>query len=147
LIWSGYSYFQSHSNNSPDDIGWLSIAVACLSLLVHVQFETSNWQFNNAQLLAVVLLGIGPVGGAFYLWDISLKKGNKKLLASLSYCTPLISAIVLSIAGLNYWSANILISLAFILVGGIISNQKKFSIKAFLIRKVSLLKEREASKS
>jgi len=145
LIWSGYSYFQSHSNNSPDDIGWLSIAVACLSLVVHFQLETSHWKFSNEQLLGIIFLGIGPVGGAFYLWDISLKKGNKKLLASLSYCAPLISASVLSIAGLNSWSSNILISLVFILVGGVISNQSKFSRKPIQIEEISLPKEREAS--
>jgi len=126
LIWSSYSYFQSRSTNSPDDIGWISIAVACLSLAVHLTLETGYWQLSNTQLLGIVLLGIGPVGGAFYLWDIALKNGNKKLLASLSYLTPLISAIVLSIAGLNSWSSNILISLMFILVGGIISNKKKW---------------------
>ena len=124
LLWSTYSWFQSRSDNHVDDIGWISIVVAMLSLLVHVQIEPSDWHFSYTQGIGIILLGLGPVGGAFYLWDIGIKKGNKKLLASLSYATPLISAIVLSIAGQNAWSLNILIALAFVLIGGLISNDK-----------------------
>ena len=71
------------------------------------------------------MLGLGPVGGAFYLWDIALKKGNQQLLASLSFSTPLISSVILAIAGFNAWSANIIIALALILSGAIIANMKK----------------------
>jgi len=124
LMWAFYSWFQSRSNNSADDIGWLSIAVALLSLIAHFVFESTQWQFSQNQWIAIILLGAGPVGGAFYLWDIGLKNGNKRLLASLSFCTPLISAIILSFAGLNSWSINILISLTLILLGALISNMK-----------------------
>jgi len=130
LIWSTYSWFQSGSDSHVDDIGWLSIAVAMLSLFVHFQLESSDWYFSNMQIIGIILLGIGPVGGAFYLWDLGVKKGNKKLLASFSYCTPLISAIVLSLAGRNPWSANILIALLLILLGGLISNNKLTSLKS-----------------
>jgi len=129
FIWSFYSWFQSQSNNTVDDIGWLSIAVALLSLLAHLQLEESYWTFDSIQWVGIFLLGIGPVGGAFYLWDIGLKKGNKTLLASLSYCAPLISAVILSMAGLNSWSINILISLVLILLGALISSGKLFSLK------------------
>lgn len=124
FLWSGYSWFQSQSNNHVDDIGWLSIAVALLSLCVHVQLENSTWQFSSIQIVGIILLGAGPVGGAFYLWDIGIKNGNKKLLASLSFSTPLLSAIALSVAGLNPWSTNILIALSLILCGGVIANTK-----------------------
>ncbi len=124
LIWSTYSWFQSGSDSHVDDIGWISIVVAMLSLFVHFQLESSDWHFSNMQIVGITLLGIGPVGGAFYLWDIAVKKGNKKLLASFSYCTPLISAIVLSLAGQNPWSANIFIALLLIIAGGYISNSK-----------------------
>jgi len=122
VLWAGYSWYFSRSNNSIDDIGWVSLAVALLSLLAHIQLETSHWQFSHKELLGLLFLGLGPVGGAFYLWDYALKKGNKKLLASLSFCTPLISSIILAVMGLNHWSENILISLSLILAGALISN-------------------------
>lgn len=136
FLWAAYSWYFSKSNNNVDDIGWLSLVVALLSLLAHFQLEPSSWQFNNKELLGIILLGIGPVGGAFYLWDFALKKGNKKLLASLSFSTPLISSIILAVVGLNYWSSNILISLSLILIGALISNTKLLSIKKFLLKPV-----------
>ena len=94
-------------------------------MIAHWLFETSNWSFSLSEWGGILLLGLGPVGGAFYLWDIALKKGNQQLLASLSFSTPLISSVILAIAGFNAWSANIIIALALILSGAIIANMKK----------------------
>ncbi|WP_293227287.1 EamA family transporter [Moritella sp.] len=106
-------------------MAWLSAAVALLALLAHWQFETSDWSFSLSEWGGILLLGLGPVGGAFYLWDIALKKGSQQLLASLSFSTPLISSVILAIAGFNAWSTNIIIALALILSGAIIANTKK----------------------
>ena len=125
VIWGSYSWFLSTSNNDVEDIAWLSAAVALLALIAHWLFETSNWSFSLSEWGGILLLGLGPVGGAFYLWDIALKKGNQQLLASLSFSTPLISSVILAIAGFNAWSANIIIALALILSGAIIANMKK----------------------
>lgn len=141
LIWSSYSWFLSRSNNKVDDIGWLSLIVALLSLFAHLQLETTYWQLTFKQWLGVILLGLGPVGGAFYLWDSALKRGNKKLLASLSFLTPLISSIVLAVFGLNNWSSNILIALGLILLGAAISNSNTLSLsKTFLNKRLVLSK-------
>ena len=75
-------------------------------------------------MIGVLLLGLGPVGGAFYLWDMSLKNGNRQLLASISFCTPLISAVILALAGLNDWSIYIVIALSLILLGAFVSNRR-----------------------
>nr|WP_281556935.1 EamA family transporter [Thalassomonas sp. RHCl1] len=130
LIWSSYSWYLSKSSGELDDIGWLSLAVALLSLLAHFFFDTgqqasSQWLFDREQWLGIVLLGLGPVGGAFYLWDLGLKKGNKKLLASLSFASPLLSSVLLALAGYNAWSLNILIALSLILLGAYICNKKQ----------------------
>jgi drug/metabolite transporter (DMT)-like permease len=129
IIWSSYSWYLSKSDNEVEDIGWLSLAVAMLSLFAHFQLEQSSWQFSLEQWFGIILLGLGPVGGAFYLWDIGLKQGNKNLLASLSFCAPLISAVALSVAGLNAWSNNILIALALIVIGAIIANKSQLMAK------------------
>lgn len=142
LIWSSYSWYLSKSSGELDDIGWLSLAVALLSLAVHFCLESplsgelmanqsviSQWQFDGKQWLGIILLGLGPVGGAFYLWDLGLKKGNKQLLASMSFCSPLISSVLLALAGDNTWSVNIFIALALILLGGLIANKKSANKK------------------
>lgn len=125
LIWSSYSWYLSTSNNKVDDIGWLSAAVALLSLFAHLQLETSHWDFSISEWIGIVLLGLGPVGGSFYLWDIGLKLGNKQLLASLSFSAPLISSVALALAGINSWSFNIILALGFILTGALVANMKR----------------------
>jgi drug/metabolite transporter (DMT)-like permease len=122
FIWSGYSWFFSRSDNNVDDIGWLSIAVALFSFAAHALFEQSYSPGTLTEWLGIVLLGLGPVGGAFYLWDLGLKHGNKKLLASLSFAAPLISSVLLAFAGYNPWSTNIIFALGFILVGAVVAN-------------------------
>ncbi|WP_191600895.1 DMT family transporter [Marinomonas algicola] len=122
-IWSSYSWFLSKSKSHVDDIGWLSLGVAMLAFAAHLQFETGQWELTWHQWVGVLLLGLGPVGGAFYLWDMGLKYGNRSLLASLSFSTPALSSFILSTAGLNPWSFNIIIALSLIAIGAIIANK------------------------
>lgn len=130
LIWSTYSWFISKNSSKVDDIGWLSFVVAICALLVHWQIEPSHWNFSLSQWAGIVLLGLGPVGGAFYLWDIGLKQGNKSLLASLSFSAPLISSVILAMVGLNQWSFNIASALFLILLGAVIVNKKPKTIRS-----------------
>ncbi|WP_370278937.1 DMT family transporter [Pontibacterium sp.] len=130
LIWSNYSAYLARSPGKVDDIGWISLAVAGLSLLAHLILESnfsldaSLWQFSTSEWLGAILLGLGPVGGAFYLWDIGLKQGNKTLLASLSFFAPLISSVALVMAGQDEASVELLISVALIMLGGLIANRR-----------------------
>lgn len=124
LIWSTYSYLISKTSSQADDIGWLSLVVAAFSLIAHVLFESSVWQFETVTLTAILLLGLGPVGGAFYLWELGMKQGNKKMLASLSYSSPLLSSVLLALLGLTPWSSSIIIALFLILTGGLIASYK-----------------------
>lgn len=124
VIWALYSFFTSKMSSQVDDIGWLSLFVAALAFVAHLLLESTVWQFEATSLIAILLLGIGPVGGAFYLWDIGMKRGDAKLLASLSYSSPLISAVLLTTFGLSPWSITIFVALAFIVIGGVIATRK-----------------------
>lgn len=122
LIWSGYSWYLSKSDSSVDDIGWVALISALLALFAHVLFEPFYWQTDTKTLLNIVLLGLGPVGGAFYLWDIGMKQGNQTLLASLSFCTPVLSTLALYLFGLAAISVWVLTAVFCILLGALISN-------------------------
>lgn len=124
LIWSTYSYLISKTTNQVDDIGWLSLAVAAFSLLAHLLFESPQTQFDIVTLTAILLLGLGPVGGAFYLWELGMKRGNAKVLASLSYTSPLLSSLLLILFGLASWSNSIVIALFLIILGGLVASYK-----------------------
>ena len=124
VLWSSYSYLMSQFNSQVDDIGWLSLIVAVLALCAHFYFETTVTSLSVSQWLGAILLGLGPVGGAFYLWDHGLKFGNRSLLASLSFLTPVLSTFILILASQAPFSWSVFIALALILLGAVISNKK-----------------------
>ena len=71
---------------------------------------------GRRQWLAVLGLGIGPVGIAFYAWDIGMKHGDIRILGVGSYLAPLLSTAFLVLAG--YAAASLSLALAAVLVAG-----------------------------
>ena len=69
----------------------------------------------------MVALGIGPVGAAFYSWDIGMKRGDIRVLGAASYATPLLSTAFLVLAGFAKASASIAIAAVLIAGGGLIA--------------------------
>jgi len=63
-------------------------ATAALALVCHLLFETTTWP-AGWQWAAVVALGLGPVGAAFYTWDYGVKHGDIQTLGVLAYGAPL----------------------------------------------------------
>jgi drug/metabolite transporter (DMT)-like permease len=124
LIWAGYSWYFSTTNNSVEDIGWLSLAVAGISLICHLIFEQTYWPETGFEYFMLVLIGLGPTGGAFYLWDYGMKNGNPSVLASLSFSTPVISSVALYLFGFAELSLAILIAIMLVVTGAVISNKK-----------------------
>ena len=51
------------------------------------------------QWIAILLLGAGPLGAAFFLWDEGMKRGDPRLLGTLAYATPVASTLLLVVAG------------------------------------------------
>ena len=66
---------------------------------------------------ATAALGLGPVGLAFYLWDIGVKRGDIQLLGTASYAAPLMSTLLLIAAGFARPSAALLLA-ALLITGG-----------------------------
>ncbi|MFX8523838.1 hypothetical protein ABTM10_20365, partial [Acinetobacter baumannii] len=79
--------------------------------------ETTVWPETTAQWLAIVALGIGPVGIAFFVWDIGMKRGDIRVLGAASYATPLLSTAFLIIAGFAKPTATLAIAAALIAGG------------------------------
>ncbi|WP_226782023.1 DMT family transporter [Oceaniglobus trochenteri] len=102
LFWSGYSVLSRRLGDVPTaSVAVFCIATAVLSALAHLAFETTAWPQDATGWGATVLLGLGPVGLAFYVWDIGVKKGDIQLLGVASYAAPVLSTLALVAAGVT----------------------------------------------
>ena len=86
---------------------------------------------RTAQWLAIAALGVGPVGAAFYAWDIGMKRGDIRVLGAASYATPLLSTAFLILAGFAKPSASIAIAAVLIAGGGLIAAKDMFGRSAW----------------
>src|SRR6185295_14963965 len=103
------------------DLAGFCLATSALAAICHALFEQTQWPQTLGQWLAVAGLGIGPVGAAFYAWDIGMKRGDIRVLGAASYATPLLSTAFLIIAGFARPSAAIAIAAVLIAGGGLIA--------------------------
>lgn len=100
LFWSGYSVLSRKLGDVPTAaVSIFCVATAILSFALHTIFETPVWPSNALGWGSVLALGLGPVGLAFYVWDIGVKKGDIQLLGTASYAAPLLSTLILVLAG------------------------------------------------
>ena len=98
--WAFYSLASSKMELVPTDtVTGFCLVTALLSLLAHLVFETTVWPETTAQWLALIGLGLGPVGAAFYLWDYGMKAGDIKKIGFASYATPVLSTGLLVLMG------------------------------------------------
>ncbi len=99
LVWAGYSVLSRRVAHVPTDaVGGFCGATAVLAALAHLAFETTVWP-SGPQWLAVAALALGPVGLAFFAWDVGVKRGDIRALAALAYATPVLATALLVAAG------------------------------------------------
>ncbi len=101
LTWAVYSVGSRRLGHVPTETVALScLATAILSAGVHLAVEQTVWPAGPAGWAACLALGLGPVGLAFYLWDIGVKRGDIQLLGTAAYAAPLLSTLALVLAGI-----------------------------------------------
>ena len=84
---------------------------------------------SSKNVLVILLLGIGPAGGAFFLWDIGMRYGFPSLLGILGFFAPVLSTLLMFFAGLGQWSWQIVFAVTLITIGGIVSQFDKSILK------------------
>ncbi len=94
-VWASYSLLTQRVPPFPTAaIGLFALVSGLLSLLCHALLEApvtpqaDDW-------LWLVLMGLGPLGAAFFLWDAALKRGDARQIGLLSFLTPLLSTVLL----------------------------------------------------
>ncbi len=122
LTWSGYSVLSRLLGSAPTS----SVAVFCVITAIaswglHFAVEETVWPQGTMGWASTLLLGLGPVGLAFYVWDIGVKQGDIQMLGTSSYAAPLLSTLVLVLAGVAEPSWALALSAALITAGAAIA--------------------------
>ena len=120
FIWASYSLLTKRVAAFPTTaIGLFGLVSGLLSLLCHVLLEPSTaLQARDWALLAV--LGLGPLGASFYLWDKALKLGDARHIGILSYLTPLASTALLVLVSGSPFTASIALATVLIVSAAVL---------------------------
>ncbi|WP_170402784.1 aromatic amino acid exporter YddG [Ruegeria arenilitoris] len=122
LTWSGYSVLSRRLGDTPtSSVAVFCIAAAVASGLLHMAVEDTVWPDDSIGWISVAALGLGPVGLAFYVWDIGVKQGDIQMLGTASYAAPLLSTLALVVAGIAAPSWGLAIAAVFIAGGAAIA--------------------------
>jgi drug/metabolite transporter (DMT)-like permease len=122
LIWASYSVLSRRNGQvSSDVVAGFCLVTSALALVCHLLFETTVWPATASQWLAVLGLGLLPVGAAFYAWDIGVKRGDILALGASSYASPLFSTLVLIGAGFAQFHWSVIVACLLIATGAVIA--------------------------
>jgi len=125
VIWAVYSVLSRRMRDVPTSaVGAFCAATAVLALLCHLALEETV-RPSAVEWLAVVGLGLGPVGAAFYAWDYGVKRGNIQTLSALAYSVPLLSAALLVALGLAEATWTLVVAAVFIAGGAVLASWRR----------------------
>ena len=125
VIWSTYSLGTQKVPHFPTSaIGLFSFVSGVLAIVAHLVFENPV-ELKLEQLLLIGLLGLGPLGGAFYLWDMALKLGNPQRVGLISFLTPLLSTSLLLVVTGAQLSWTLVLSASLVIGAAILGSSER----------------------
>lgn len=122
LAWSGYSVLSRRfAHISTDAVGAFCGGTALMAWAAHLALETTVWPSGTISWLAVLGLGLGPVGTAFFVWDHGVKHGDLRVLGAAAYVAPLLSTLLLVAFGLADGTWTLALACGLIMAGGLLA--------------------------
>jgi drug/metabolite transporter (DMT)-like permease len=120
MYWAAFSVSIRRYGNIPSDIvAGFCLVTGLVALIAHSILETTVWPLSTQQLLAILGLGLLPVGAAFYAWDFGMKHGDPMVLGASSYAAPLLSTLVLLLTGFGVFHWSIAVACLLIMGGAV----------------------------
>jgi drug/metabolite transporter (DMT)-like permease len=130
VIWATYSLATTKVASFPTaSIGLFALVSGLLALGAHFVFEPAAY-ISSSDWVLLVLLGAGPLGGAFYLWDAALKIGDPRRIGLLAFLTPLLSTVLLVLVSGDSLSWQLLVATALIVGGALLGPRTTSEAKA-----------------
>jgi len=120
VIWATYSLATTKVPRFPTPaIGLFALVSGVLAIGAHFLFEPAA-SISTGDWLLLLVLGVGPLGGAFYLWDAALKIGDPRRIGLLAFLTPLLSTALLVLVSGNSLSWQLLVATGLIVGGALL---------------------------
>ncbi|CAK0754275.1 Aromatic amino acid exporter YddG [Azospirillaceae bacterium] len=125
MIWSSYSVLSRRINDVPTEaVTGFCFVTALLATLCHALTETTNAP-HGVEWPAIAMMGLGPIGAAFFAWDYGVKRGDIRLLGVFSYGTPLLATALMFLFGRAEETGNeVWTACALIIGGALLANSK-----------------------
>lgn len=122
VVWATYSLGTRRMRDfSTETVGLFCLVAGALGLACHFAFEPPH-AVPPADWPWLAVLGFGPCGAAFYLWDAALKRGDPRGIGALAYLTPLLSTAILAGTTGGAVGPRAAIALALIVAGAVVGN-------------------------
>jgi drug/metabolite transporter (DMT)-like permease len=131
FTWSSYSLLTKRVRPFPTGaVGGFCLASGLLSLglfaLDAAVFDTAVPVLTARDGALILLLGLGPMGAAFYAWDAALKRGDSRVIGALAYLTPLLSTLNLVLWGGQHLTGMSVAAMGLIVLGAVIGSLDLF---------------------
>ncbi len=124
FIWASYSLWTRRVPAFPTAaIGLFGLVSGLLSLACHWALEPAA-AVSGRDLVLLAVMGLGPLGAAFFLWDKALKLGDARQIGILSYLTPLASTILLLVASGRSLTPSIALAAALIIGAAVVGTRR-----------------------
>jgi len=125
FIWASYSLWTKRVAAFPTAaIGLFGMVSGALALVCHALLEP-HASLSARDWLLVALCGAGPLGAAFFLWDMALKRGDARQIGILSYITPLASTALLMLVTQRPLSWTIALAAFLILLAAVLGSRMR----------------------
>ncbi|MGL4575933.1 MAG: DMT family transporter [Burkholderiaceae bacterium] len=130
FIWAIYSLATKRMGAFPTGaVGAFCLLSGLLSLACHVALEPRMMPAGS-DWLWLALMGLGPMGLAFFTWDAAMKRGDARAIGSLSYLTPLLSTVLLAVTGAGKLNALSLAAMALIVGGAVLGTMRSHPLSS-----------------
>jgi drug/metabolite transporter (DMT)-like permease len=125
FVWASYSLWTQRVPPFPSAaIGLFGVVSGALSLACHFALESAV-SLSPRDMLLLAALGLGPLGGAFYLWDAALKRGDARMIGVLSFLTPLLSTLGLLWLRAEWPSVHVVLAAVLIVGAAVLGSRAK----------------------
>ena len=128
VTWALYSLFTKHLPPFPtSSIGAFCLISGILSLGIYAVNGGTLQEIARVtplQWVFLLLVGIGPMGAAFFAWDAALKGGDPRIIGALAYLTPLLSTLNLVIFAGQRLTPVAFLAMCLIIIGAVIGSWK-----------------------